>query len=136
MPGIVERLEDFVFEMERAQEKMKGDTFTQEQISSMVPLLVTQMKEMDLSEAPVFKGHKLLFLGKSFWQAAIGDVKCDRVIYLGDDGKFYIAGPRKSFGKVVIDIHPYGLDDARSWDRIFGGVSLTEISDLLTTYFI
>ncbi|MES2630560.1 MAG: hypothetical protein V4611_01250 [Patescibacteria group bacterium] len=111
---------------------MNGDAFTQTRIAQMTPLLVEQMKDMDLSEAPTFKGHKLLFLGKPTWQADAGNVKCDRLIYLGDDGKFYVEGPRKSFGKFVIDIHPYTAEDAKGW----GGIGASNIADYLTTYFI
>jgi hypothetical protein len=133
MTTLRERLEDFVDELEYAKDSKDGDKFTQERIASMTPLLIEAMGSMDLSDSPTFRGRKLLWLGTTLSKAQVGNVKCDRSIYLGNNGKFYVEGPRKRFfGKTVIDIHPYNLGDASGW----GGVGAWHIADLLTTYFI
>jgi hypothetical protein len=132
MASIKERLEGFVYEVEEAKRQMKGDEFIQGRITSMVPLLIEQMKDMDLSDTPRYKQRRLLSLGTARGMADAGCVKCERCVYLGEDGKFYIEGPRKSMGRTVVDIHPYDINDAIGW----GGVDAREIADLLTTYFI
>jgi hypothetical protein len=132
MTRLKERLEGIAYEVEQAKRRMAGDEFIQGRITSMVPLLIEQMKDMDLSDTPSYKQHRLLSLGTTRGMADVGWVKCERRVYLGEDGKFYIEGPRKSMGRTVVDLHPYDINDATGWD----GVRASEIADLLTTYFI
>jgi hypothetical protein len=125
-------IEDAVRETLWAKEIMEGDSFTRERIASMGPLLAEQVKSLELEDAPTYKGHRLLSLGKPTSMVEVGNVKCEQVVYIGDDGKFYVEGPRNRFGTTIVDIHPYGLSDAMGW----GGIGLRQIADLLTTYFI
>lgn len=128
MTKLIERLEDLVHDLDRAQ----GDERTKAAIRSMASLLVEQMTGMDLSDAPSYRGMKLLPLGQPVFTVDVGNVSCTRHAYLGSNGKFYIEGPRKSLGRVVIDIHPYGVSDTRGWD----GITEEHLAELLTTYFI
>ena len=59
-------------------------------------------------------------------------MSCTSALFLGENGRFYVEGPRKSLGKTVIDTHPYVLSDAMGW----GGVSIGQFTDAMTSYVI
>ena len=132
MAGILDAIADWTYDTERALEKVRGDAHARMIISSTVPLLVEQMSDMDLSEQPTYKGHKLMPLGEAWGDVYVGGVKCTRMIYLGDDGNIYIEGPHRRMNMTVIGVHPYGVKDATGW----GGISLSQVADLVATYTI
>lgn len=128
--GIREQLEDFVWEAQIAQRRMTPTTHQQQVIDTTVPVLVAQMRDMDSTDMPTHKGVRLLPLGETSWPTRIGNVSCTQALFLGENGKFYVEGPRKRLGKTVIDTHPYDLTDAME------GVSIGQLSDALITYVI
>jgi len=125
---LMDRLEDIVW----AKERMDGDEFTQKHIALMAPVLAKEVQNVDPKDAPTYKGRQLLSLGMPPGKAEAGNVMCERLVYIDSNGKFYVEGPRNSFGKTIVDIHPYGLHDAEGWS----GISARQITDLMTTYFI
>lgn len=132
MSGVLERLATWVDDTEWAQARLQGDRHTQMIMSSTVPILVEQMRDMDLSDQPTYKGRKLMPLGEARRSVDVGGVRCTRMIYLGDDGNVYIEGPQRRMNTTVIGIHPYGIKDAAGWD----GVWLRDVADLVATYTI
>jgi hypothetical protein len=128
-----DKLEDFVYETEWAMKAYEGDAHTKMIVASMVPGLVAQMPHMDLSDCPTYKGKRLMLLGKHPAARSIDRIDCDRMVYLGEDGKFYVQGlKQRRLMADVIDIHPYGINDAKGWD----GIRLARIADMLATYYI
>ena len=82
-----DKLEDFVYETEWAMKACEGDAHTKMIVASMVPGLVAQMPHMDLSDCPTYKGKRLMLLGKHPAARSIDRIDCDRMVYLGEDGK-------------------------------------------------
>ena len=59
----------------------------------------------------------------------IGNIECECAAYLGNDGRFYIEGPRRraSSGDIVIDVHPYSIEDAMNYGVSFGGIKVSQL---------
>lgn len=115
-------------ESKRIEESMIPTQREQELLDYIKPLIIEQMQQMDPEslqkyqqkddEGEVTKEVSLFQLGYFSKDMVIGNVKCQCAAFLGEDGEFYIEGPRReaSSGAMVVDIHPYSIEDATAKD--------------------
>ena len=149
-PGILRELGDSLWNLDqkmhlldedvkRAERIMTPTQREQELLDSIKPLIIDQMYAMDqeslqtyqqkYSEGEITKEVALFQLGKFSKTMYIGNIKCECAAYLGNDGRFYIEGPRRraSSGDIVIDVHPYSIEDAMNYGVSFGGVKVSQL---------
>ena len=148
-PGILRELGDSLWNLDqkmhlldedvkRAERIMTPTQREQELLDSIKPLIIDQMYAMDPeslqtyqqkdSEGEITKEVALFQLGKFSKTMYIGNIKCECAAYLGNDGRFYIEGPRRraSSGDIVIDVHPYSIEDAMNYGVAFGGIKVSQ----------
>ena len=149
-PGILRELGDSLWNLDqkmhlldedvkRAERIMTPTQREQELLDSIKPLIIDQMYAMDPeslqtyqqkdSEGEITKEVALFQLGKFSKTMYIGNIKCECAAYLGNDGRFYIEGPRRraSSGDIVIDVHPYSIEDAMNYGVSFGGIKVSQL---------
>ena len=126
-------------DVKRAERIMTPTQREQELLDSIKPLIIDQMYALDPeslqtyqqkdSEGEITKEVALFQLGKFSKTMYIGNIKCECAAYLGNDGRFYIEGPRRraSSGDIVIDVHPYSIEDAMNYGVSFGGVKVSQL---------
>ena len=149
-PGILRELGDSLWslgqkmhlldeDVKRAERIMTPTQREQELLDSIKPLIIDQMYAMDPeslqtyqqkdSEGEITKEVALFQLGKFSKTMYIGNIECECAAYLGNDGRFYIEGPRRraSSGDIVIDVHPYSIEDAMNYGVSFGGIKVSQL---------
>ena len=149
-PGILRELGDSLWNLDqkmhlldedvkRAERIMTPTQREQELLDSIKPLIIDQMYAMDPeslqtyqqkdSEGEITKEVALFQLGKFSKTMYIGNIKCECAAYLGNDGRFYIESPRRraSSGDIVIDVHPYSIEDAMNYGVSFGGIKVSQL---------
>ena len=149
-PGILRELGDSLSNLDqkmhlldedvkRAERIMTPTQREQELLDSIKPLIIDQMYAMDPeslqtyqqkdSEGEITKEVALFQLGKFSKTMYIGNIKCECAAYLGNDGRFYIESPRRraSSGDIVIDVHPYSIEDAMNYGVSFGGIKVSQL---------
>ena len=126
-------------DVKRAERIMTPTQREQELLDSIKPLIIDQMYAMDPeslqtyqqkdSEGEITKEVALFQLGKFSKTMYIGNIECECAAYLGNDGRFYIEGPRRraSSGDIVIDVHPYSIEDAMNYGGSFGGIKVSQL---------
>ena len=126
-------------DVKRAERIMTPTQREQELLDSIKPLIIDQMYAMDPeslqtyqqkdSEGEITKEVALFQLGKFSKTMYIGNIECECAAYLGNDGRFYIEGPRRraSSGDIVIDVHPYSIEDAMNYGVSFGGIKVSQL---------
>ena len=138
MSGLASRilagLQEVVEEREYIQQQMQGSSHHRGLLDDMLPRIAALVSDAEHSEhLPTYRRTRLIPLGMipndSF---RVGNVVYQRSVYVGEDGKVYVEGPRLYCGFTVVDIHPYCVDDATG----LGGLTAYKIAEMALAYFI
>lgn len=130
-----DRLEDFVHEADGAERRFNGNAWDRQMIDGMLADLAPHVAGMPSDDDDrYYRSTRLMRLPEMRYDRGmqIGDVRCTRALYVGEDGKLYVEGPRKKLGMTIIDIHPLTVRDAWGWD----GISANDVFESLLPFFV
>ncbi len=109
------------------RERDQANKYYERNLDQVLPRLAELIREMDDDSVIRHGLTKLFCLGSTRAAVTIGDITISRALYVGGDGKLYVAGPVTTLGTTRITIHRYSDADTKGW----GGISLAAVHDMV-----